>query len=86
MNYVLNAWGNEGGTVAAAEVAARREAYGMTGPAGGESHPDTSQAEMAYKGAPSPIADVETRAMVTTDGPAMSEDEFGVATRVYFER
>lgn len=87
LTHALNSWGNDGGTIAAAQVTSFRDASGLGADrAAGESHPGTPSAEMAYKGAASPIGEETTRMMVTTDGPAMGEDEFSVATKLYFER
>ena len=85
VTYTLNSWGNDGGTVSADDVARLRAAVAGEGAEGGL-HPGTPEAEMAYQGAASPIADAATTAMVTTEGPAMSQDEFAHATRLYFER
>ncbi|GJM11550.1 MAG: nitrite reductase [Lysobacteraceae bacterium] len=87
LTHTLNSWGNDGGSIAVAQVTSYREASGLgSDRAAGESHPGTPSAEMAYKGAASPLGDETTRMMVTTDGPAMGEDEFAVATKLYFER
>src|SRR5690606_894649 len=54
--YVLNSWGNPGGSISAAEVTAQRAALQVSAdPAQGEVHPGTSQAQAAYEGAPSTV-------------------------------
>ncbi len=86
LNHVLSSWGNDGGTVSVADVARiRKEVAGAEGAEGGL-HPGTPAAEMAYQGAASPLAGEATTAMVTTEGPPMTADEFSHATRLYFER
>ncbi|MDH3644812.1 MAG: c-type cytochrome, partial [Gammaproteobacteria bacterium] len=86
LNYTLNAWGNDGGSISARDVAAQRKSLAENGGAEGGLHPGTPDAEMRYRGTPSPLADVETTQLVSTDGPPMTEDEFGIATRLYFQR
>ncbi|MCB1684213.1 MAG: c-type cytochrome, partial [Pseudomonadales bacterium] len=87
LTYVLNAWGNSGGTVSASEVAeVRAAAAGAEGIEGGPHPGESPGVEMAYQGAPSPLAGESTVSMVTTEGPAMTEDEFSTATKLYFER
>ncbi len=84
VTYVLNSWGNDGGVIVPEQVAEVRTQ--VTGVATGGLHPGQAEAGMRYGGAPSALAGVETEAMVTTEGPAMSLDEFSRATQVYFER
>jgi nitrite reductase (NO-forming) / hydroxylamine reductase len=85
LNYVLNAWGNKGGTVTVAEVAAKRAELGTT-MAKGERHTGASDSAMRYQGAPSTLAAGQVEAMITTEGPSMTKEEFARATTVYFER
>lgn len=86
VTYVLNSWGNDGGTISAARVAEIRAATAADSVAQGGPHPGTPESEMAYRGAPSPLGDETTAVMVSTEGPAMSEEEFTHATQLYFER
>jgi nitrite reductase (NO-forming)/hydroxylamine reductase len=86
LTYVLNSWGNSGAAVSVAEVAALREELGQQDRAAGERHTGTTEAEMRYKGAPSVISPEETRQVMGTEGPTLSEDEYQMATQVYFER
>jgi len=81
VTYVMNSWGNPGGTVSSGEVAAARGGELVTDPA---DHPVTSEGEMAYQGAPSAIEGA--RGFIDSEGPKMSQAEFVVATQVYFER
>ncbi len=84
VTYALNAWGNDGGVVVPEQVAKVRAE--VTGVAEGGLHPGQAESGMRYQGAPSALAGVETEAMVTSEGPAMTTDEFSRATQVYFER
>jgi nitrite reductase (NO-forming)/hydroxylamine reductase len=86
LTYVLNAWGNDGGSISAEQVAQSRSQIAADSGLEGGPHPGQAETEMAYAGAPSPLADETTSVMVTTEGPAMSEEEFTHATRLYFER
>lgn len=83
LNYALNSWGNSGGGVAAAAVTASR---------GGESaleegrHPATPETEMRYRGAPVGMDPASVKNMVSTDGPAMTLEEFDHSKKIFFER
>jgi nitrite reductase (NO-forming)/hydroxylamine reductase len=84
VTYVLNAWGNDGGSVTAQQVSAARARAGE-GLEGGL-HAGTTDVTTRYEGAPSALAGVETSQVVSTEGPEMSVGEFTLATRLYFER
>ncbi len=86
MSYVLSSWGNDYAIVSAAEVAALRSELGQEDRAQGERHTGATEGEMRYKGAPSAIPPEETRAVMSTEGPILSEPEFQTATQIYFER
>ena len=77
----MNSWGNPGGDVSPAEVAAARGGEMVTGPS---DHPVPTQGEMAYQGAPSAIEGA--KGFIDSEGPGMTQAEFDVATQVYFER
>lgn len=47
-------------------------------------HPSVTTGELAYKGAP--ISDVEVTRVVTPGAPDMTQAEFDIATKLYFER
>jgi nitrite reductase (NO-forming)/hydroxylamine reductase len=47
-------------------------------------HPNTSGGEMRYKGAP--IPETELTRVITPGAPSMSEAEFEIATKLYFQR
>ncbi len=83
VTFVLNSWGNPGGEISPAQVAAARGGEQVTGP--GE-HPVSSPSEMAYRGAPSPITSGETRKFIDSEGPPMTEAEFSEATNIFFQR
>ena len=85
--YVMNQWGNPGGSVGAAEVAAKRSALAVsTDPAQGELHPGTSQAQAAYEGAPSTVTAGDIRQVRTPGAPDMTEAEFAQASEIFFQR
>ena len=48
-------------------------------------HP-TAGAELKYEGAPSGISPEQTKDMITSEGPAMTVEEFDQAKRIFFER
>lgn len=85
--YVMNAWGNPGGGISADEVAARRTALAVTSdPAQGEVHPGTSQAQVAYEGAPTMLSGTGVNQIRTPGAPDMSETEFAQASEIFFQR
>jgi len=88
LTYALNSWGNKGGAVAPADVKKAR-----TGPTGQKAsaaspteHPATTVAQQRYQGAPSTVAADTAKYHITPGAPNMTHDEFGRATRIYFER
>jgi len=83
VTFVLNSWGNPGGEIKAAQVAAARGGQAVSGPS---DHPVSSTSEMAYRGAPSPITSEETRKFIDSEGPSMTEAEFNAATEIFFQR
>ncbi len=83
VTFVINSFGNGGGEVSAAEVAAVRGGERVTGPA---DHPVQTEGEMAYRGAPSPLTADVTRQFVDSEGPDMVLAEFDIATNLYFQR
>ena len=85
--YVLNSWGNPGGSISAAQVAAQRASLQVsTDPAQGEVHPGTSQAQAAYEGAPSTVTAADVAQIRTPGAPDMSEGEFAQASEIFFQR
>jgi len=83
VTFVMNSWGNPGGEVNAAEVAAARGGEGISGPS---DHPVSSSEEMAYRGAPSAVGTEDLRKYIDSEGPAMTEVEYNMATEIYFQR
>jgi len=81
VTFVFNSWGNPGGEVNSAEVAAARGGEVVTGPS---DHPVSTSEEMAYRGAPSAIEGA--RGYIDSEGPKMTQGEFDLATEVYFQR
>ena len=81
--FVLNSWGNPGGDVQAAEIAAARGGEQISGPA---DHPVPSSGELAYQGAPSGVSPDAAAGFIDSEGPPMTLDEFEGAKQIYFER
>ena len=85
--FVVNSWGNPGGKVTPADIKkARGKSVAKNDPAQGERHPDTPEAEMKYKGAPSAIPADQMVASLSPDAPPISQEEFKVAKQIFFER
>lgn len=85
--YVMNTWGNPGGSITAAEVTAQRAALAVSDdPAQGELHPGTSQAQAAYEGAPTMLSGTEVAQVRTAGAPDMTEAEFARAGEIFFQR
>jgi nitrite reductase (NO-forming)/hydroxylamine reductase len=87
LTYALNSWGNAGGAIASAQVAAERAKAAAT-PKKADSptqHPTTT-AELKYQGAPSPAGAEGVKILVTPGAPDMTEPEFKQAQQIYFER
>ena len=85
ISYVLNSWGNKAGYVSAKDVAAVRTGK-VDKKTAAASHPKASDPELKYQGAASPIKAADTKNLVTSEGPAISKDDFAHATQIYFER
>ena len=86
LTYVLNAWGNDGSAVSIDEVSALRVKLGQTDRAAGEPHLGATESELRYRGTASAIDPADTRQMVSSAGPVLSEEEYAMATQIYFER
>lgn len=87
VTYVLNTWGNPGGTISADEVKAERAALAVSeDPAQGEAHPGTSQAAAAYEGAPTAMIGDKVKQVRTPGAPDMTEAEFTDASEIFFQR
>lgn len=86
LTYVTNSWGNEASAFSVAEVSKVRSDTGLEDRSVGERHPGASEGEMRYQGTPSPIPAESAKAMQSPEGPTLSAQEYGTATRLYFER
>ncbi|MEA3278155.1 MAG: cytochrome D1 domain-containing protein [Pseudomonadota bacterium] len=49
-------------------------------------HPGTTKEDIAYEGAPSAVDPASTKDLVTTEGPAMTTEEFEKAKTIFFQR
>ena len=86
ITYVFASWGNSGSSVSVDEVAALRAKLGQSDRAAGERHTGATEGEMRYRGTASAISPEDTRQMLSAEGPQLTEDEYQMATQVYFER
>lgn len=86
LSYVLNSWDNKFAAVSVAEVAALRAELGQQDRASGEPHAGTTAGELRYEGAPLAITGENAKRIMNPDGVAMTADEYGIATKLYFER
>jgi nitrite reductase (NO-forming) / hydroxylamine reductase len=88
LTYVLNSWGNAGGAIRVADVAATRAAAAREGTTAESptQHPGTLTAEMSYQGAPSAVEAGSAQVRITPGAPAMTVAEFDRAKQIYFER
>ena len=86
LTYVLGSWGNTGSAVSVAEVAALRVELGQEDRAAGERHKGASEAEIRYQGGESTITAEDTKALMSSEGPALTDDEYQMATQIFFER
>jgi nitrite reductase (NO-forming)/hydroxylamine reductase len=85
VTYVLNAWGNQGGTVTVADVNKVRPKQPRVAASPTE-HPGTRESELRYQGAPSPLGGAKAGRVVSPGAPELSEAEFERAKQIYFER
>jgi len=83
VTFVMNSWGNPGGSVSSGEVAAVRGGELVTAPG---DHPVPASEELAYRGAPSAITGEGATMLIDSKGPGMTQPEFDIAQQVYFER
>ncbi len=86
LTYVLNAWGNSYAAVSAAEVAELRTRLGQEDRAAGQPHQGATESELRYQGAPSTIPADETRQLQGAEGPVLSDEQYAMATELYFQR
>ncbi len=87
LSWIVNSWGNPGGTITAGQVKqVRGTDVAKRDPAQGQTHPDTSQAEMKYKGAPSVLESAQAKIVRSPGAPDLTNKEFEVAKQIFFER
>jgi len=87
LTYAMNSWGNQGGAVAVAQVAAvRAKAAAEPKTAASPTQHPTTTAELKYQGAPSPAGAAGVKILVTPGAPDMTEPEFKHAQEIYFQR
>jgi nitrite reductase (NO-forming)/hydroxylamine reductase len=87
LTFVLNSWGNSGGSVSTGEVAQIRKGPGPKKTAGSPTeHPETSVGQMRYQGAPSTVPAESAKVVMTPGAPNMTQAEFDRAKQIYFER
>jgi nitrite reductase (NO-forming)/hydroxylamine reductase len=87
LTYSMNSWGNQGGAVSVAQVAAvRAKAAAEPKTAASPTQHPTTTAELKYAGAPSPAGAEGVKILVTPGAPDMTEPEFQHAQKIYFER
>jgi nitrite reductase (NO-forming)/hydroxylamine reductase len=87
LTYVLNSWGNSGGEIMPAQVAAIRSGQKPAVTASSPTeHAGAPQAIVRYQGAPSTIAPEATDTVRTPGAPPMTQAEFKRATEIYFQR
>jgi nitrite reductase (NO-forming) / hydroxylamine reductase len=87
VTYVLNTWGNKGGSVSASLVKAERAKAMAEGvkPDSPTQHP-TTVAELEYQGAASTAGAAGAQVRVTPGAPDMTMQEFEHAQEIYFQR
>jgi len=83
VTFVINSFGNKGGGINVAQVAAERGGKKVTGPS---DHPVSAGTEMVYQGAPLAISADDTRSFIDSEGPDMTQGEFDAATELFFQR
>jgi nitrite reductase (NO-forming)/hydroxylamine reductase len=86
LTYVLSSWGNTGSAVSVEEVVALRVELGQEDRAAGGRHTGASEVEMRYRGGESQIAAADTTALMSSQGPALTDEEYQMSTRIFFER
>ncbi|MGI9257894.1 MAG: cytochrome D1 domain-containing protein [Gammaproteobacteria bacterium] len=84
LTYVLNSWGNPGGSFTEDQIETYRRAANIL-PGSGERHVATQEVEQAYEGAPLAI-EGGARVLMTPGAPDLTDVEFERATQLYFER
>jgi nitrite reductase (NO-forming)/hydroxylamine reductase len=87
LTYVLNTWGNKGGSVSVQRVAAERAAAAKEGiKADSPTQHPTTVAETQYQGTASPVGAEGGQVLITPGAPTMTMAEFDQAQKIYFQR
>jgi nitrite reductase (NO-forming)/hydroxylamine reductase len=86
LTYVFGSWGNSLAAVSPEEVAALRVKLGREDRAEGQRHTGATEGEMRYQGTPSPIPADEARQLLSAEGPQLTDEQYALATQLYFER
>ncbi|MGI9245239.1 MAG: c-type cytochrome, partial [Steroidobacteraceae bacterium] len=87
LTYVLNSWGNKGGSIAVERVSAERAQAAKEGiTAGSPTQHPTTVAETEYQGTASPVGGADVQLRVTPGAPDMTMAEFDQAQKIYFQR
>ncbi|MEQ8427275.1 MAG: cytochrome D1 domain-containing protein [Gammaproteobacteria bacterium] len=87
LTFIVNNWGNPGGKITAENIkVARGSEFEKSDPAQGQSHPDTSVAEAAHLSAPVGVPPESVKMIKSPGAPDISEQEFEVAKKIFFER
>jgi nitrite reductase (NO-forming)/hydroxylamine reductase len=87
VTYVLNSWGNKGGSVAVERVTAERAQAAKEGiKADSPTQHPTTVGELQYQGAASPVGGADAQIRVTPGAPNMTMVEFEHAQQIYFQR
>ena len=86
LTYVFKSWGNDLAAVSEDEVAALRVKLGQEDRAEGQRHTGATEGELRYQGTPSPIPADETKQVQSAEGPVLTEEQYAMATQLYFER
>ncbi len=85
LNYVLNSWGNQGGAVSVAEVAAVRAGADVGKDlAKVERHPGAPEALQKYQGTPRPFSSDEM--IISPEAPSLTRSEYEHSRQLFFER
>ncbi len=85
ITFVLNSWGNPGGSVTKDQVEDyRKSVKAETTQAAGERHPGAGEAEQALQSAPSQITEAQQN--ITPGAPKLTPAEFDRGKQIFFER
>jgi len=87
LTFAMNSWGNQGGAVSTAQVAAvRAQVAKEPKTASSPTQHPTTTSELKYQGAPSPAGAEGAQVRITPGAPNMTMPEFEHAQTIYFQR